>query len=107
MASASPWDIGAPSPVPIRASGSSVRSSSSRYGGRSNQFADSREGDLTNEVCILDICCQIDLNLCFVFRVLTSSCQAFLKNVDKNYSSLALNKLFGFNSTCVICCHVF
>lgn len=49
MASASPWDIGAPSPVPIRASGSSVRSSSSRYGGRSNQLADSREGDLTNE----------------------------------------------------------
>ncbi|KAG2240285.1 hypothetical protein Bca52824_090928 [Brassica carinata] len=49
MASASPWDIGAPSPIPIRASGSSVRSSSSRYGGRSNQHADSREGDLTKE----------------------------------------------------------
>ncbi|XP_010453356.1 PREDICTED: pre-mRNA-splicing factor ATP-dependent RNA helicase DEAH7 [Camelina sativa] len=49
MSSASPWDIGAPSPVPIRASGSSIRSSSSRYGGRSNQPAYSREGDLTNE----------------------------------------------------------
>lgn len=32
---ASPWDQVAPSPVPIRASGSSVRSSSSRYEGRS------------------------------------------------------------------------
>ncbi|KNA17580.1 hypothetical protein SOVF_078160 [Spinacia oleracea] len=30
----SPWDLAAPSPVPIRASGSSVRSSSSRYEGR-------------------------------------------------------------------------
>ncbi|KAK9707548.1 hypothetical protein RND81_07G204300 [Saponaria officinalis] len=33
----SPWDHVAPSPVPIRASGSSVRSSSSRHGERSNQ----------------------------------------------------------------------
>ncbi|XP_074321048.1 pre-mRNA-splicing factor ATP-dependent RNA helicase DEAH7-like isoform X1 [Silene latifolia] len=33
----SPWDHVAPSPVPIRASGSSVRSSNSRYGERSNQ----------------------------------------------------------------------
>lgn len=49
MSSASPWDMGAPSPIPIRASGSSIRSSSSRYGGRSNQLAYSREGDLTNE----------------------------------------------------------
>ncbi|XP_059657706.1 pre-mRNA-splicing factor ATP-dependent RNA helicase DEAH7-like isoform X2 [Cornus florida] len=32
---ASPWDSISPSPVPIRASGSSVLSSSSRYGGRS------------------------------------------------------------------------
>lgn len=95
MASASPWDIGAPSPVPIRASGSSVRSSSSRYGGRSNQLADSREGDLTKEVCILATCCQIDLNFCFVSRVLTS-CQACLKNVDKHYSSLALNKFWFY-----------
>ncbi|CAH2072885.1 unnamed protein product [Thlaspi arvense] len=46
MSSASPWDIGAPSPVPIRASGSS---SSSRHGGRSNQLVHSREGDLTME----------------------------------------------------------
>ncbi|KAL8550687.1 hypothetical protein ACS0TY_009191 [Phlomoides rotata] len=36
-ASASPWDSVAPSPTPIRASGSSVRSASSRYGGKSNQ----------------------------------------------------------------------
>lgn len=35
--SASPWDHVSPSPIPIRASGSSVRSSSSRLGGRSNQ----------------------------------------------------------------------
>ncbi|XP_021746743.1 pre-mRNA-splicing factor ATP-dependent RNA helicase DEAH7-like isoform X1 [Chenopodium quinoa] len=34
---ASPWDHVSPSPVPIRASGSSVRSSSSRYEGRSNK----------------------------------------------------------------------
>ncbi|KAH9621043.1 hypothetical protein KSS87_010728 [Heliosperma pusillum] len=33
----SPWDHVTPSPVPIRASGSSVRSSNSRYGERSNQ----------------------------------------------------------------------
>uniref|UniRef100_A0A1J3JE29 RNA helicase n=1 Tax=Noccaea caerulescens TaxID=107243 RepID=A0A1J3JE29_NOCCA len=49
MASASPWDIGAPSPVPIRASGSSIRSSNSRYGGRSSQLAYAREDDLTKE----------------------------------------------------------
>ncbi|KAL1199104.1 Pre-mRNA-splicing factor ATP-dependent RNA helicase DEAH7 [Cardamine amara subsp. amara] len=47
--SPSPWDIGAPSPVPIRASGSSIRSSSSRYGGRSNQLGYSRKGDQTKE----------------------------------------------------------
>lgn len=35
---ASPWDSVAPSPVPIRASGSSVRSSSSRYGSRSQRL---------------------------------------------------------------------
>ncbi|XP_071736415.1 pre-mRNA-splicing factor ATP-dependent RNA helicase DEAH7-like isoform X2 [Rutidosis leptorrhynchoides] len=34
---ASPWDSVAPSPVPIRASGSSVRSSTSRSGGRSQR----------------------------------------------------------------------
>lgn len=33
---ASPWDSIAPSPTPIRASGASVRSSSSRYGGKYN-----------------------------------------------------------------------
>ncbi|KAL0372285.1 UNVERIFIED_CONTAM: Pre-splicing factor ATP-dependent RNA helicase DEAH7 [Sesamum calycinum] len=37
-AAASPWDSIAPSPTPIRASGSSVRSASSRYGGKSNQM---------------------------------------------------------------------
>lgn len=31
---ASPWDSVAPSPVPIRASGSSLKSSNSRYGSR-------------------------------------------------------------------------
>ncbi|KAK4423938.1 Pre-splicing factor ATP-dependent RNA helicase DEAH7 [Sesamum alatum] len=36
-AAASPWDSIVPSPTPIRASGSSVRSASSRYGGKSNQ----------------------------------------------------------------------
>ncbi|KAJ4836427.1 hypothetical protein Tsubulata_043006 [Turnera subulata] len=35
---ASPWDHISPSPVPIRASGSSVKSSSSRHGGRSHQL---------------------------------------------------------------------
>ncbi|KAG5237314.1 pre-mRNA-splicing factor ATP-dependent RNA helicase [Salix suchowensis] len=35
---ASPWDHISPSPVPIRASGSSIRSSSSKYGGRSHQL---------------------------------------------------------------------
>ncbi|XP_038713676.1 pre-mRNA-splicing factor ATP-dependent RNA helicase DEAH7 isoform X2 [Tripterygium wilfordii] len=35
---ASPWDRVSPSPVPIRASGSSVRSASSRHGGRSHQL---------------------------------------------------------------------
>ncbi|CAA0818336.1 RNA helicase family protein [Striga hermonthica] len=37
-APASPWDSFAPSPTPIRASGSSVRSVGSRYGGKSNRF---------------------------------------------------------------------
>ncbi|XP_051153013.1 pre-mRNA-splicing factor ATP-dependent RNA helicase DEAH7-like isoform X2 [Andrographis paniculata] len=36
--SASPWDSIAPSPTPIRASGSSVRSAGSRYGRKSNQI---------------------------------------------------------------------
>ncbi|XP_010549285.1 PREDICTED: pre-mRNA-splicing factor ATP-dependent RNA helicase DEAH7 isoform X2 [Tarenaya hassleriana] len=49
VASVSPWDIGAPSPIPIRASGPSVRYSSSRYGGRSQQAAFSREGGLPVE----------------------------------------------------------
>ncbi|KAK4790198.1 hypothetical protein SAY86_017502 [Trapa natans] len=35
---ASPWDHISPSPVPIRASGASVKSSSSKYGGRSHQL---------------------------------------------------------------------
>ncbi|XP_031402442.1 pre-mRNA-splicing factor ATP-dependent RNA helicase DEAH7-like [Punica granatum] len=35
---ASPWDHVSPSPVPIRASGASVKSSSSRYSGRSHQL---------------------------------------------------------------------
>lgn len=40
---ASPWDSVAPSPVPIRASGSSIRSSNPRYGGRSQQILFSSE----------------------------------------------------------------
>ncbi|KAL8052410.1 hypothetical protein ABFX02_05G002500 [Erythranthe guttata] len=39
---ASPWDSFAPSPTPIRASGSSVRSSNSRYGGKSDHFNSSK-----------------------------------------------------------------
>lgn len=39
----SPWDHVSPSPVPIRPSGSSVRSSSSRHGGRSDQLNFSME----------------------------------------------------------------
>ncbi|KAJ9709800.1 hypothetical protein PVL29_001318 [Vitis rotundifolia] len=35
---ASPWDTISPSPVPIRASGASVRSSSSKHSGRSHQL---------------------------------------------------------------------
>ncbi|PIA54035.1 hypothetical protein AQUCO_00900542v1 [Aquilegia coerulea] len=41
--SASPWDHISPSPVPIRASGSSARSSSSRLSGRSHQLNFSAE----------------------------------------------------------------
>lgn len=40
---ASPWDHVSPSPVPIRASGSSNRSSNSRHGGKSHQLSFSRE----------------------------------------------------------------
>ncbi|CAH8252999.1 unnamed protein product [Arabidopsis lyrata] len=47
---------------------SSIRSSSSRYGGRSNQPAYSMEGDLKNE----------------------NPCRACLMNVDEDYGSLAL-----------------
>ncbi|XAR60206.1 RNA helicase [Bertholletia excelsa] len=48
-ATASPWDTVSPSPVPIRASGSSARSSSSRYGGRSNPLMFSAENSHTSE----------------------------------------------------------
>ncbi|KAE9454731.1 hypothetical protein C3L33_13370, partial [Rhododendron williamsianum] len=47
--SSSPWDAISPSPVPIRASGSSVRSASSRYGGRSHQLSFSRENSRQSE----------------------------------------------------------
>uniref|UniRef100_A0A5B6ZC59 RNA helicase n=1 Tax=Davidia involucrata TaxID=16924 RepID=A0A5B6ZC59_DAVIN len=46
---ASPWDSITPSPVPIRASGSSVRSSSSRYGGRSHNLHFSAENSQPSE----------------------------------------------------------
>ncbi|KAK9267827.1 hypothetical protein L1049_010263 [Liquidambar formosana] len=42
-ATASPWDHVSPSPVPIRASGSTVRSSSSRHGGKSHELTFSAE----------------------------------------------------------------
>ncbi|KAM7494881.1 hypothetical protein LguiB_029490 [Lonicera macranthoides] len=47
--SASPWDSMAPSPVPIRAAGSSVRSSSSRSGGRSKPPSFSAENSHRSE----------------------------------------------------------
>lgn len=48
--SASPWDYASPSPVPIRASGASVKSSSSRYGRTSHQVSLSRESSQSFEV---------------------------------------------------------
>ncbi|KAH1032320.1 hypothetical protein J1N35_044494 [Gossypium stocksii] len=47
--SASPWDYASPSPVPIRASGASVKSSSSRYGRTSHQLSFSRESSQSFE----------------------------------------------------------
>lgn len=48
---ASPWDQIAPSPVPIRPSGSSAKSSSSRHGGKSHQltFSSARSQSLEEE----------------------------------------------------------
>lgn len=46
---ASPWDTVSPSPVPIRASGSSVRSSNTRYGGRSHQRTSSANNSHSSE----------------------------------------------------------
>lgn len=47
----SPWDHVSPSPVPIRASGSSLRSSSSRHSGRSHQltFSSKNSGTVEDE----------------------------------------------------------
>ena len=50
---ASPWDHVSPSPVPIRASGSSNRSSNSRHGGKSHQLSFSRENSEAFEVLYL------------------------------------------------------
>ena len=50
---ASPWDQIAPAPVPIRASGSSVRSSSSRYVPRLDQRRFSANDSQGPEVCYL------------------------------------------------------
>ncbi|KAB1995173.1 hypothetical protein ES319_D13G143800v1 [Gossypium barbadense] len=47
--SASPWDYASPSPVPIRASGASVKSSSSRYGRTSHQLSFSSESSQSFE----------------------------------------------------------
>ncbi|XVE52800.1 hypothetical protein DITRI_Ditri02bG0153100 [Diplodiscus trichospermus] len=46
---ASPWDYASPSPIPIRASGASVKSSSSRYGRSSHQLSFSRESSQSFE----------------------------------------------------------
>ncbi|KAK6270419.1 hypothetical protein POUND7_007524 [Theobroma cacao] len=46
---ASPWDYASPSPVPIRASGASIKSSSSRYGRTSHQVSFSRESSQSFE----------------------------------------------------------
>ncbi|OMP09768.1 hypothetical protein COLO4_05147 [Corchorus olitorius] len=46
---ASPWDYASPSPVPIRASGASVKSSSSRYGRTSHQVSFSKESSQSFE----------------------------------------------------------
>lgn len=51
----SPWDHVSPSPVPIRPSGSSVRSSSSRHGGRSDQLNFSMENSEAFEVLYLQL----------------------------------------------------
>ncbi|KAK8260864.1 hypothetical protein V6Z12_D13G147700 [Gossypium hirsutum] len=47
--SASPWDYASPSPVPIRASGASVKSSSSRYGRTSHRLSFSSESSQSFE----------------------------------------------------------
>ncbi|KAM3205935.1 pre-mRNA-splicing factor ATP-dependent RNA helicase DEAH7 [Capsicum annuum] len=46
---ASPWDSVAPSPIPIRASGSSIRSSSSRYGAKSSLIMSSTGSSLSED----------------------------------------------------------
>ncbi|XP_015894382.1 pre-mRNA-splicing factor ATP-dependent RNA helicase DEAH7 [Ziziphus jujuba] len=46
---ASPWDNVSPSPVPIRASGSSINSSNFRRGGRSDQLSVSADHSQSNE----------------------------------------------------------
>ncbi|KAH9708291.1 pre-mRNA-splicing factor ATP-dependent RNA helicase DEAH7 [Citrus sinensis] len=51
---ASPWDHISPSPVPIRASGSSVKSSSSGYSRRSHQLTFSRESSQSFEDGVAD-----------------------------------------------------
>jgi hypothetical protein len=51
----SPWDHVSPSPVPIRPSGSSVRSSSSRNGGRSHQLNFYSENSEAFEVLYLQL----------------------------------------------------
>ncbi|CAH9108210.1 unnamed protein product [Cuscuta epithymum] len=46
---ASPWDSVAPSPTPVRASGSSVRTLGSRYGGKSNRGSESTNTAVLSE----------------------------------------------------------
>lgn len=58
---ASPWDHVSPSPAPIRASGYSVKSSSSKYGARSHQLTFSSESSQSFKVCFL---CEFVVNFC-------------------------------------------
>lgn len=72
-AAASPWDSIGPSPTPIRASGSSVRSATSRYGGKSNQVNFSSDKLQFSEVLRFSL-----LLFLFMFTVLCNVCSNLL-----------------------------
>ena len=63
---ASPWDTISPSPIPIRASGASVRSSSSRHSGRSHQLNFSMENLQSSEVLGVSVYLKLDF-FCMLF----------------------------------------